>query len=166
MPTKNNIQPQLQQLQHLEQICKDAGLKMTHQRLQIYRKLLGSHDHPSAEVLYKRLEKQLPSLSLDTVYRTLATFEKLKLVHRVETIKSQARFEVMTSRHHHFLCDTCDQLVNFSWEDFDNTQLPPGLDEIGSVDRTTVIVHGTCADCARKARRKGQMASAKLPRSS
>ena len=66
-----------EQLRHFEQICKDTGLKLTHQRLVIYTELLKSLDHPSAESLYKRLEKTLPTLSLDTVYRTLATFEKL-----------------------------------------------------------------------------------------
>ncbi|WP_028317576.1 Fur family transcriptional regulator [Desulfobulbus elongatus] len=145
-----NFQPQLQ---HFEQICKGAGLKVTHQRLEIYRELLGAHDHPSAEVLYKRLEKRLPSLSLDTVYRTLSTFEKLQLVHRVETVESQARFEALTSHHHHFLCDTCGQLVDFFWQDFDDMLLPSALAEVGSIDRTTVVVHGTCAACARKAER-------------
>ncbi|MDR2551186.1 MAG: transcriptional repressor [Desulfobulbus sp.] len=144
------------QLHYFEQICKDAGLKVTHQRLEIYRELLGTHDHPSAEVLHKRLEKRLPSLSLDTVYRTLATFEKLKLVHRVETVESQARFEAQTSRHHHFLCDGCGQLVDFFWQAFDEVLLPPDLAEVGAIDRTAVVVHGTCAACARKAQRKAK----------
>ena len=54
--TTKNFQPQLQ---HFEQMCKDAGLKVTHQRLEIYRELLGALDHPSAETLYKRSGKTL-----------------------------------------------------------------------------------------------------------
>lgn len=147
MATKN-FQPQLQ---HFEQMCKDAGLKVTHQRLEIYRELLSALDHPSAETLYKRLEKRLPALSLDTVYRTLATFEKLSLVHRVETVESQARYEALTTRHHHFLCNTCGQVFDFVWHSFDSMQLPSGLAEIGAIARTSVVVHGICAACARKA---------------
>ena len=139
-----------EQLRHFEQICKDAGLKLTHQRLVIYTELLKSHDHPSAETLYKRLEKSLPTLSLDTVYRTLATFEKLGLVHRLETVASQARYEALGLRHHHFLCEACDQVFDFFWPTFDTMHLPASLGEIGAVERTSVVVHGTCAACQAK----------------
>ena len=134
-------------LQRFEQICKDAGLKVTHQRLEIYRELLAAQDHPSAEAIYKRLEKRLPSLSLDTVYRTLATFEQLHLVHRIETVESQARYEAFTARHHHFLCRTCNQVFDFTWQHFDTMQLPDDLSAIGAVDHANVVVHGICAAC-------------------
>jgi len=156
MPVKD-LQPQLQ---HFERICKDAGLKVTHQRLEIYRELLEAYDHPSAEILHKRLEKRLPTLSLDTVYRTMATFEKLQLVHRVETVESQARFEARTIRHHHFLCDTCAQPIDFSWQAFDDIPLPSDVTELGIINRTAVVVHGICATCARKAKSKGMAAVA------
>jgi len=148
-----NFQPQLERF---EQMCKSAGLKVTHQRLEIYRDLLAAHDHPSAETLYKRLEKRLPSLSLDTVYRTLATFERLKLVQRLETVESQARYEALTCRHHHFLCDICGQVLDFSWQSFDAMQLPSALTEIGTIDHTAVVVHGTCAACAQTAQKSSQ----------
>jgi Fur family peroxide stress response transcriptional regulator len=136
-----------QQIQQFEQICKDAGLKVTHQRLEVYRELLKAHDHPSAETLFKRLEERLSTLSLDTVYRTLATFEKLGLVHRLETVESQARYEALITPHHHFVCDTCNQVVDFFWPSFESIDLPPDLTRIGTVDRTSVVVHGTCAAC-------------------
>lgn len=136
-----------EQLRHFEQICKDTGLKLTHQRLVIYTELLKSNDHPSAECLYKRLEKTLPTLSLDTVYRTLATFEKLGLVHRLETVASQARYEALGLRHHHFLCDECGQVFDFFWPTFDTVPLPESLVAIGEIDRASVVVHGICATC-------------------
>ena len=48
-------------LGQFEQICKVAGLKVTQQRLEIYRELLESEDHPAAETLHKRLVKRLPT---------------------------------------------------------------------------------------------------------
>jgi len=139
-----------EQLQHFEAICKDAGLKLTHQRLVIYTELIQSHDHPSAEALYKTLEKSLPSLSLDTVYRTLATFEKLGLIHRLETVSSQARYEALGERHHHFLCDECSRVYDFFWPAFDTMRLPEEVDELGEIDRTSVVVHGVCSQCRAK----------------
>ena len=119
-----------------EQICKAAGLKVTQQRLEIYRQLLKAKDHPAAETLYTRLARRLPTLSLDTVYRTLATFERLGLVHRLETTGSQARYEALTSPHHHFLCDRCGKVIDFSWQDFDTLAPPPppaGAERVANV---------------------------------
>ena len=134
-----------------EQICKAAGLKVTQQRLEIYRQLLRAKDHPAAETLYTRLARRLPTLSLDTVYRTLATFERLGLVHRLETTGSQARYEALTSPHHHFLCDRCGKVIDFSWQDFDALAPPPPPAGAERVERTSVVMHGQCADCARAA---------------
>jgi Fur family peroxide stress response transcriptional regulator len=77
----------------------------------------------------------------------LGTFEKLGLVHRLETVASQARYEALGLRHHHFLCDLCGQVVDFFWPSFDTMHLPSSLSEIGVVNRTSVVVHGTCAAC-------------------
>ena len=134
-------------LGQFEKICKAAGLKVTQQRLEIYRELLESHDHPSAETLHKRLASRLPTLSLDTVYRTLATFEQCKVVQRLETKESQARFEAMTTRHHHFLCTQCGKAVDFIWPDFDAIGLPAGLSSIGAIESTNVVIDGQCTGC-------------------
>lgn len=76
-----------------EVVCKKAAMKLTQQRFEIFRELAMASDHPAAERLYKRLLKRLPTLSLDTVYRTLATLENYGLIRKIQTPESQARFE-------------------------------------------------------------------------
>ncbi len=135
-------------LADFEQACRDAGLKLTHQRLEIYRELILSADHPSAETLYRRLQRQMPTLSLDTVYRTLATFEDRELIARVETVESQARFEVQLERHHHFICDRCHAIIDFVWEQFDEgCGRPSSLERLGRISSRNVIVRGICNSC-------------------
>lgn len=136
-----------EQLAHFENICRSSGLKVTHQRMEVYRELITSQDHPAAETLYKRLEKRLPTLSLDTVYRTLATFEAHKLVQRIETKESQARYEAITTKHHHHICDECGMVTDFYWHSFDSLALPGTLEKIGTVDRADVVIHGRCTAC-------------------
>ncbi len=136
-----------QQIAHFENICRAHGLKMTHQRLEIFHTLVRSSEHPSAETLYKMLEKKLPTLSLDTVYRTLATFVELGLVKRVETPGSQARFEAKIEQHHHFFCDQCGQLIDFTWHSFDEVQLPDSIESIGTIRDKNVVIHGVCNHC-------------------
>jgi Fur family peroxide stress response transcriptional regulator len=136
-----------QQIAHFEQACRARGLKMTHQRLEIFHTLVHSSEHPSAEALYKMLEKRMPTLSLDTVYRTLATFVELGLVKRVETLGSQARFEAKIDQHHHFFCDNCSQLTDFTWQSFDTIQLPDTVESIGKIRDKNVVIHGICNQC-------------------
>ena len=97
--------------------------------------------------MHKRLADRLPTLSLDTVYRTLATFEQCKVVQRLETKESQARFEALTTRHHHFLCSQCGKAVDFLWPGFDGLEMPENLSSIGAIESTNVVIHGQCTGC-------------------
>jgi Fur family peroxide stress response transcriptional regulator len=130
-----------------ENACKKAGLKITHQRLEVFRELAGSLDHPSAETLYKRLLKKLPTISLDTVYRTLATFEQHELIIRVDTVESQARFEAEMGKHHHIICRKCGKITDFQWDSFDGKELPLEVKEWGSVGKRQATLYGICSEC-------------------
>lgn len=130
-----------------EKNCRSGGLKVTHQRMEIFRALVVSASHPTAEMVHQLLVKNIPSLSLDTVYRTLSTFEKNRLIHRIQTTESHARFEVSGNQHHHFICDTCGGVTDFSWPAFDTMHLPDSLKDIGQAHQRNVVIQGTCSIC-------------------
>lgn len=127
--------------------CRDAGLKLTHQRLEIYRELAAATDHPTAEMLYTRLRRGLPTLSLDTVYRTLATLEERKIITRVQTDESQARYEAEMAPHHHAMCRRCGRISDFHWTSFDAAKLPDDISGWGTIDDKKVTVRGICRQC-------------------
>jgi len=137
-----------QKLTDFENACRKANLKVTHQRLEIFRELTEARDHPSAETLYKRLQKKLPTLSLDTIYRTLATFEKHRLISRVETVKSQARFEAEMEEHHHIICSQCGKISDFQWNSFDRAAFPDEITKWGTINKRNATLHGICSQCA------------------
>ncbi len=90
----------------LEQKCIAAGLKMTSPRKVILSVLSGAHDHPSVDEVYERAKKEDSSISVATVYRTLALLDELGFVHRHEFTDSDcARYEVSEDHHHHHLID-------------------------------------------------------------
>lgn len=134
-------------MDHFQIACKKAGLKITHQRTEIYRQLLLTPDHPSAEVLHRRLLSLLPMISLDTVYRTLTTFEEYGLVCRIMTAESQARFEATHLPHHHLICTQCKKVHDFTWPALDTTTLPTPAQDWGSIHSTTIVMSGICNDC-------------------
>ena len=108
-----------QALERFKGISQENGLRLTHQRLEILRELVGAKDHPSAEMVFGRVRKRLPTISLDTVYRTLATFDEYGLIMRVPVTGDQGRFDADTSPHHHFVCQNCKAIYDFLWSEFD-----------------------------------------------
>lgn len=79
---------------------------MTEQRRVIARVLSSSQDHPDIEVLYKRINKIDPKISLATLYRTLRLFEEAHILNRHEFADGKARYEKASCEHHHHLIDT------------------------------------------------------------
>lgn len=91
----------------------------------------------------------MPSLSLDTVYRTLGKLAEHGLIQRVETVESQARFEV-PGKHHHLICGVCKEIMDFTWPEMDARELPPEALSWGEVRRRNVVAYGVCRKCSRK----------------
>lgn len=147
MPAKDSQDTILKTMDDFSAACRKAGLKLTHQRYKIYKELLKSSDHPAAEALHKRLLLKIPTISLDTVYRTLATFEQHGLIARVQTVESHARFEARLRHHHHLICSVCNEIMDFQWEGFDQSPLPQSLQEWGTVSNRQAVVYGVCKKC-------------------
>lgn len=149
MATTEHTEDIVKMMDDFSAACRKAGLKLTHQRCKIYLELLRSSDHPAAEALHKRLLLKIPTISLDTVYRTLATFEQHGLISRVQTVESHARFEARLKHHHHLICSNCNKIMDFQWEQFDLSSLPPGLRDWGTVSNKQVVAYGVCSKCLR-----------------
>jgi Fur family transcriptional regulator, peroxide stress response regulator len=128
--------------------CRGAGLKATRQRIAIYGALVGTSEHPSADVLWRRVRKRLPSLSFDTVYRTLRSLQESGLIARVASGADKARFDGNMAHHHHFVCSQCGQVRDFHHRKFDRLVPPAEVHDFGVADRVQVEVRGLCHTCA------------------
>jgi Fur family peroxide stress response transcriptional regulator len=127
--------------------CKRAGLKLTHQRLEIYREMASCRDHPTAEMIYERIRKRMPTISLDTIYRTLSNFEAHGLTFRVHTSESQAHYDADLSQHHHLVCERCGKIMDFEWKALDDAPMPETIKKWGSVSGRRITLQGVCAEC-------------------
>jgi len=143
--TRNQLDKQ--QLDHLKQICDEAGIKLTHQRLEIFREMMTATDHPSAEVIHKRLQKKMPTVAIDTVYRTLATFDELGIVKKLHVMGERALFDANLSRHHHFVCTRCKRVEDIYWPEFDESMLPEKAAKVGKIQSRHLELHGICKQC-------------------
>jgi Fur family peroxide stress response transcriptional regulator len=137
-------------LRAFEALCRKEGLKLTHQRLEIYRELASTYDHPSADEVYKRVQKRIPTISLDTVYRTLLTFEHFGVAARVHAFDGQSRFDANVSPHQHLACIRCKSIQDFDWEAFKHMKPPAKTKEWGEVKSKHAVLKGMCKECLKK----------------
>ena len=129
--------------------CKEYGLRMTHQKVVIYRELLKSLDHPSPEQIFKRLKRSFPEMSFDTVYRTLATFNEIGLVTLVDGYGTARRFDSKLEKHHHFRCTKCGTIIDFISDYYDKIDIPKYISKECEVLKLLVTLEGYCKKCRR-----------------
>jgi len=129
---------------------KENGLKITPQRTAIYQELLKAKDHPSANIIYRRLVKKIPNISFDTVNRTLATFSKIGIANVVEGYGQPKRFDPDITIHHHFRCVQCDTIIDFHNKAYDNITVPKEIQKQFTVWNKKVVLEGLCNKCKKK----------------
>ncbi|MHC4705054.1 MAG: Fur family transcriptional regulator, partial [Planctomycetota bacterium] len=128
-------------------LCREKGLKVTPQRIAIYRELVKTDEHPSAEMLYEKVRRTFPSISLDTVNRTLLTLNEIGAAFIVEGSGDAKRFDGGLEEHQHFKCVRCKRVIDFSHEPFNNIEVPKEVEEIFVVLRKSVYIEGVCDLC-------------------
>lgn len=139
-------------IKHFQTVCRDEGIKLTHQRKEIFREVAQTVDHPDAEQIYQRVRTRMPTVSLDTVYRTLWLLNDLGLVVTLGLSRERTRFDANLHNHHHFVCRQCGLTRDFYSDDLDNIRLPDSVDTLGEIEGTHVEVRGVCRECSSKKR--------------
>jgi Fur family peroxide stress response transcriptional regulator len=132
------------------QRSKEHGLKITPQRTAIYEELLKARDHPTADVIYKRIVKKIPNISFDTVNRTLLTFSKIGITNVVEGYGQAKRYDPVMDIHHHFRCIQCGSIIDFHNKEYDNITVPEEINKQFTVISKKVVLEGLCSKCRRR----------------
>ncbi|NUN12263.1 MAG: transcriptional repressor [Myxococcales bacterium] len=144
-------QPNLdRRLEHLTTTAKEAGVKLTHQRLEIFREIVLSAEHPDAETIFRAVQKRVPTVSLDTVYRTLWKLHDLGLVTTLGPQRDRVRFDANLDPHHHYICVQCGLVRDFESSELDGLRLPEAVSQLGTIMNAHVEVRGLCSRCQQR----------------
>ncbi|HEX5021984.1 MAG TPA: transcriptional repressor [Candidatus Binatia bacterium] len=103
--------------------------------------------HPTADQIYDRVRKKLPSISLGTVYRNLQKLVSDKKLQVLMRGRSQ-HFDPLVERHQHFICELCDRVYDVL---IDNRReiRPVKLPHEGfKVTSHQLAFYGTCKHCS------------------
>ena len=130
----------------LSRALRQHGLRLTHQRLEIVREIAATDEHPNAETVFRHVRTRVPTVSLDTVYRTLGTLVDLGLVRQVYATLGPARYDANTARHQHFVCTRCGAVHDLDDSGLD-TAAALGTTTFGTVETVEVQLKGVCSGC-------------------
>lgn len=130
---------------------KQAGLRLTPQRLAICKLLAETDEHPTAAQIYQTLKPDYPSLSLATVYNTLEALVGLGVVNALgHAGDDQVHYDADTSPHVNLACVSCHKIVDVPSEHVQHLQGEltnvSGFRLLGA----RVLYYGICPECQAK----------------
>ena len=139
-----------QRMERFKKTCRHSGMKLTHQRMEIFREVAQTGEHPDAEKVFQGVRRRIPTISLDTVYRTLWLLKDLGLIMTLGATRERTRFDANLNHHHHFVCIQCGRTQDFYSDAFNKLKLPKSVSVFGHVETTQVEVKGVCLECTAK----------------
>jgi Fur family transcriptional regulator, peroxide stress response regulator len=128
--------------------CRAHNLKMTPQRMAIYRGIVDSTEHPTVDGMFQTVKKEFPNISYDTVSRTMLTFAQIGIVDLVETYGGAKRFDPNVTDHHHLHCVSCGKILDFYNDHYNNLEIPDEIGQQFKVLSSRVVLKGICDNCS------------------
>ncbi|MDQ3388708.1 MAG: transcriptional repressor [Gemmatimonadota bacterium] len=83
------------------------GQRFTEQRAAVYRFLMGSSEHPTADEVFTAVRSEIADISLATVYKALETLVGCNLAIKLTYGDGSARYDARTDDHYHSRCVRC-----------------------------------------------------------
>ncbi|GIV08145.1 MAG: transcriptional repressor [Fimbriimonadales bacterium] len=127
---------------------KQAGLRLTPQRVAICKILAESKDHPTAMMIYHQLLPQFPTLSLATVYKTLNVLKTMGLIHTLGDAGDGAEhFDADLAPHINLVCVKCHSVVDFDESLIDSVQQAVAKRSGYEIQGARIVYYGLCPHC-------------------
>ena len=130
----------------LTELFRARGLKVTPQRQAIFRILHGAETHPTAESVYAAVTRDMPTVSLRTVYQTLNDLAEMGELMQLDLGTGSSRFDPNLDEHHHLVCNGCGRVVDVN-ADTSGLRVAPRQRHGFDIDTTEIVFRGVCPDC-------------------
>ena len=124
--------------------------KYSRQRECIKSCLKSRCDHPTADTIYHDVQKELPNISLGTVYRNLSLLSDLGEIRKLSTGDGPDHFDGETVPHSHFICRKCHQVMDLKMQDISAIKEMAEQNFDGSIEQYSVNFYGICGKCRKE----------------
>jgi Fur family peroxide stress response transcriptional regulator len=121
-----------------------AGINPSFQRLKIYEYFMKNGEHPTVDMIYNKLSKEIPTLSKTTIYNNLNLFHQKGIVSELTIEENEIRYDHNMTPHAHFKCNDCGEIFDIP------AQFPAirSYDEKGHhVKEMHFYLKGVCKSC-------------------
>ena len=123
-------------------------MNYSRQRETILRVLRSTRSHPNATWVYENVKKEIPDISLATVYLNLRTLEQAGEIMKINGDFAEDRYDGFAHNHAHFVCKECKKIVD---TDIDGNLKLRILSACPvKADDFYVVFTGVCDDCKNK----------------
>jgi len=124
-------------------------MRMTKQRRLILDELRSQNTHPTADIIYEKVRRKMPKISLGTVYRNLEILTAVGEIQTLELSGTQKRYDGIANKHYHIRCLHCGRV-----DDAPIAPLQRLEDELYESTVYTIMGHrlefmGLCPECSR-----------------
>ncbi len=126
---------------------RERKVRCTPQRFTILDYLNRNAKHPTAEEIYKAINRTDPRASLATVYKSLHAMASAGLIREVTVDGNAVRFESNMAKHHHFVCERCGNIEDLEW--YAVPKPPSGSLGKRVLREYELVFRGLCTKCAR-----------------
>ena len=131
-----------------ETLLKAKKLRKTPLRLRVLEQFL---DKTHSAIQIGKLEETLGEVDRITLYRTLKTYEKEGIIHKVIDGTQQTKYALCLDSctthtqadHAHFLCESCGETTCLA----DSTMQEITLPKHYKINKVQIALSGTCANC-------------------
>ncbi|WP_414990681.1 Fur family transcriptional regulator [Aeromicrobium sp.] len=131
-----------------ERMLRDVGLRVTRPRLAVMAAVEG-HPHADTDTVITAAREELPEVSHQAVYDSLAALTEAGLVRRIQPSGLVARYESRVGdNHHHLVCRACGSIADVDCAVGLAPCLTPSHDHGYVVDEAEVVYWGLCPGCA------------------
>ena len=122
-------------------------VKRSIQKELILRVLQRNPSHPAAISIYDEVRKEMPHVSLATIYRNLKLFHELGEISELKLDGSVSRFEARTDNHWHVWCKKWDRIFDGD-EQVDQAFNGRVAQETGfEISDYRLVLRGVCREC-------------------
>ena len=131
-------------------MASKSQITITKNRLLILEAVRNLANHPSADDIHAYVKKEIPDLSLGTVYRNLDILARHGFIKRIEFGNSKARYDHLTNDHHHVRCIGCGRIDDIPANiNFEIDELIGHNSDIEIIDYDLELL-GYCKECRNK----------------
>lgn len=121
---------------------------MTYQRSKVLERLKDLKTHPTADIIYGAVKKDIPNITLATVYRNLNLLAEKGKILRLE-INGEYHYDGDMCCHQHCVCRKCGKIIDVFQKEISNYAMKKIKSNKFDAECVNIIFSGICKRCSK-----------------